>query len=321
MRNKLLAATVLILLGSATGQAARADDPGFSKQWNMGVIGIPNAWDIGTGEGIIIAVVDSGVDLTHPDLAPKIVPGTNFVNPGREPQDDHGHGTHVAGIAAAIANNGLGVVGVAPGARIMPVKVLDENIRGSKAAEGIRWAVDHGASVINLSLGDDTQALLGPSFSEAIEYAWSKGVICVAGAGNMYLLDSGYTDQPALVVSATDRNDGKPDYSSGVGSAKWGIAAPGGGSEIGPEEDKIFSTWRGNAYHYAQGTSMAAPHVAGAVAILRGLGLTPEQTIERLLETAKDVGAPGWDSTFGAGRLDVNAALSHPMKERGLRSS
>lgn len=321
-RAKLVVVTLLFHLNGAVGQATIENDPEFERQWNMRMIGAPSAWPSAAGGGITIAIVDSGVELAHPDLGPRVVPGANLVEPNREPDDDHGHGTHVAGIAAAVAHNGIGVAGVAPEASIMPVKVLDEDLVGSDEAviNGIRWAVDHGAGVINLSVGSRIQAVTGPAFREAIEYAWSKGVICVAGAGNMYVLGSGYANEGVLVVSATDRHDGKPDYSSAVGAAKWGIAAPGGGSELGAEEDKIFSTWRGGAYHYTQGTSMAAPHVAGAVAVLRGLGLSPEETVETLLETAEDIGPRGWDATFGAGRLDLEAAVSHVARARSSGS-
>ena len=310
MRTKALPFIILILVGGTGTSAAAPDDPGFAKQWNMRKIGIPSAWTVGNGEGVTIAVVDTGVNLAHPDLASKIVQGKNFVQDGRPPDDDNGHGTHVAGIAAALANNARGVVGVAPGARIMPVKVLDARMRGFDATEAIRWAVDHGADIINLSFSGSLQGVTGPPFDEAVRYAWSKGVICVAAAGNTYLFDSGYADDPVVVVTATNRHDRKPHYANAVGQAKWGIAAPGGGGELDPKEDRVFSTWRHNRYAYNHGTSMAAPHVAGAAAILRGLGLTPEQTVSRLLATAKDLGRPGWDSTFGAGRLDVAAAVS-----------
>ncbi|HYH27843.1 MAG TPA: S8 family serine peptidase, partial [Actinomycetota bacterium] len=132
-------------------------------------------------------------------------------------------------------------------------------------------------------------------------------------AGNDFVLSSGYADEPTLVVSATDRRDAKPSYSSGVGGARWGIAAPGGAGGTAPREDDVFSTYP-DGYAYMAGTSMAAPHVAGAVALLRSAGLSPQRTVDRLLSTAKDIGPPGRDSTFGAGRLNAGAAL------RGLGS-
>jgi subtilisin family serine protease len=306
---------IALVLASSPARAGQSD-PLRTKQWGLHKVEAPSAWATGRGKGVVIAIVDSGVDLRHEDLKGRLVAGHDFVDDDGTPQDREGHGTHVAGIAAAAAGNGRGVAGVAPGARIMPVRVLDEDGSGSAAdvAVGIKWAVDHGADVINLSLGDVGEPLFGPAFSSALDYAWSRGVIPVVSAGNEYLLSSGYADEPAIVVGATNRNDGKPEYSSGVGQAKWGMAAPGGaGSPLAPAEDDIVSThWRAgspNAYAYLAGTSMAAPHVSGAAAVLRGLGLTAQQTVTRLLETARDVGPAGRDSTFGRGRLDLAAAV------------
>src|SRR5205823_6398924 len=145
-------------------------------------------------------------------------------------QDAYGHGTHVTGIVAALAGNGKGVAGVAPGVKILPVRVLDDHGSGSldNVVAGIHWAVDHGAKVVNLSLGEDTQPLLGPAFGDALRWAWSKGAIPVVAAGNQFLTGSGLSDEPAMIVTATTRDDTKPTYSSGVGAAAWGIAAPGG---------------------------------------------------------------------------------------------
>ena len=303
--------------GAEPAQAA-VNDPGYPQQWGMKVIGAEQAWATGRGAGITIAVVDSGMFFGHEDFASgKILPGRNFIEDGKRPDDDVGHGTHVAGIAAASTNNGRGVVGVAPDAKILPVRVLENDGTGvgtgtaADVSAGIRWAVDNGAHIVNLSLGSQLQGILGASFVDAVRYAWDRGVICVVAAGNSFVTGSGFRNEPALVVSATNRNDTKPTYSSSVGQAKWGIAAPGGEGE---GADAILSTYwtpanEPNMYTRASGTSMAAPHVAGAAAILRGLGLTPQQTVDRLLGTAKDIGAAGPDSTFGAGRLDVAKAV------------
>jgi serine protease len=310
----LTAAAVVI----GAGTAWAANDPGFPRQWNMPLIGADSAWSVGTGQGITIAVVDSGVHLSQEDLTARLVPGRNFVTPNAQPQDDNGHGTHVAGIAAASLNNGRGVVGVAPSARIMPVKVLDRDGEGtySNAAAGIRWAVDNGAHVVNLSLGSTVATLTGsPSvFVEAIGYAWSKGVICVVAAGNDFVLSSDFAAQDAVVVSATTRNDSAALYSNGVGEAKWGLAAPGGAGTLSASDD-IFSTYwtstnKPNEYQYLAGTSMAAPHVAGALAVLRSLGLSPAKAIERLRTTAKDLGAAGRDNVYGDGRIDMAKATA-----------
>ncbi|MBW3667998.1 MAG: S8 family serine peptidase [Actinobacteria bacterium] len=333
LRRFLVCAAVLVLTaGAFTGMTpaqAAVNDPGYQYQWGMKIIGAEQAWATGTGAGTTIAVVDSGMFFGHEDYASgKILPGRNFIEDGQRPDDDVGHGTHVAGIAGASTNNGRGVVGVAPDAKILPVRVLelDEDdpahtvfgIRqGVGTAQdvnaGIRWAVDNGAHVVNLSLGNNVQGVVGSSFVDAVRYAWDRGVICVIAAGNSFATGSGFSDEPALVVSATNRRDGKPLYSSGVGQAKWGMSAPGGAGTEADVDDILSTYWEPddnpNTYAYAAGTSMAAPHVAGAAAILRGLGLTPQQTVDRLLATAKDIGSAGRDSTFGWGRLDLAKAV------------
>lgn len=316
-RLTLLAVGLGTLAVASIFPAQALNDPEYDKQWGLQVIGAKAAWDAGLlGEGVDIAIVDTGVHLDHQDLRANIGKGIDLVNNDDRAQDDNQHGTHVAGIAAASIDNG-GTVGVAPRARILPVKVLgaDGSGRGSDVSAGIRWAADNGAEVINLSLGEADQSLFGPSTQEAVKYAWSKGSICVFAAGNDFVLPSGFEDEPALVVSSTSRMDRESDFSNGVGNAMWGIAAPGGAesSVLDPATEDIFSTvWvsdaRRDTYRYLAGTSMAAPHVAGAAAVLRGAGLSPQQTVDRLLATAKDLGPPGRDSTFGAGRLDLAKA-------------
>ena len=320
-------ALALLLVSLTAVPAGAGSDPFRPQQWALDVVGAREGWRAGAGKGVTIAVVDTGVDLEHEDLADRLLRGRDFVD-GGAPQDEHGHGTHVAGIAAAAAGNGRGVAGVAPAASILPVRVLDENGSGSArdVARGIRWAVDRGARVVNLSLGDLGEPLFGPAFDEAIAYAWSRGAIAVVAAGNEYLLSSGYSDQDAIVVSATDREDRKPAYASGVGRAKWGMAAPGGAGETaGREEDDILSTYwrpgRRNAYAYLAGTSMAAPHVSGAAAVLLSRGLPPRETVRRLLRTAADLGAQGPDATFGHGRLDVAAAVEGLGRSAGAGES
>lgn len=314
-------AAAMVLVASSGARAA--NDPLLPRQWNMSLVGAPSAWATGTGKGITIAVVDTGVDIGHEDLKAKVVlPGRNFVTSGPA-YDDHGHGTHVAGIAAAMTNNGRGVVGTAPDAAILPVKVIDRDGNGtySDAMAAVRWAADNGAQVINLSLGSTVSSLTGSpnGFVEAIRYAWSKGAICVLSAGNDFVLSSDFGDEPALVVSATTRRDRAATYSNGVGEAEWGIAAPGGAAS-GNADDDILSTYWAHRdrtfpveygdYETAAGTSMAAPHVAGAAAVLRSLGLSPRQTVDRLLATAKDLGTKGRDNLYGHGRLDLAKAVA-----------
>jgi len=233
-------------------------------------------------------------------------------------QDDNGHGTHVAGIAAAGTGNGTGIAGVAPDARILPIKVLNGNGVGSvtDVASGIRFAADSGADVINLSFGEaSTSVDLASEFTDAIRYAWSRGSIPVVASGNDFVRASNFTSEPVIVVTASNRGDARPAYASGVGSALWGLTAPGGDGATagaGPgcvPESGIVSTYADNTYACLVGTSMSVPHVSGAAAVLRGLGLSPEEVVGRLLGSADDLGAPGVDTTYGAGRLNLARAV------------
>lgn len=339
LRRALLGATLAsaVLSGSAGADSGDpANDAGL--QWNLDRIGAEQAWSTATGEGTTIAVVDSGAALDHEDLAGKLVPGVACRDTGGDParctgapDDDDGHGTHVAGVAAAATGNGLGIAGTAPGARIMPVKVLFracETCQSTGEAEdvsaAVRWAADQGATVINLSLGSTTSAVFGEGFAEAVRYAWDRGAIPVVAAGNDYVLTADLGTAPAVVVSATDRDDRAPDYSNGVGDARWAVSAPGGDGSDTPESCSqegdprgILSTYRSatdpvTAYACLSGTSMAAPHVSGALAVLRSAGLPPAVAVQRLLDTAADLGDPGVDPLFGAGRIDVAAAVTGP---------
>ena len=332
---------------AAAQEPSTTSDPGRSRQWALDRIGAGGAWQVATGAGTTIAVVDSGIDVDHPDLRDKIDGTTDCVGRDDAPggcldgagADDAGHGTHVAGIAAAATDNREGVAGVAPAARLLAVRVLANSCppgadpggaaceaegTESDVAEGIRWAADRDADVINLSLGSVTQAVVGPgrAFAEALAYAWDRGSIPVLVAGNDLLLPGSIVDVPAVIVSATTRDDGRASYSSGVGSVRWAVAAPGGESDDAasceaPTPNGILSTFFRPApdgegtsgYACVAGTSMAAPHVAGALAVLRSAGLGPQEAVERLLATATDLGPTGPDSTFGAGRIDLAAAV------------
>jgi subtilisin family serine protease len=307
------------------------DDPYFAiEQWNLAQIGGPAAWDLTTGSAsVVIAVVDTGVDIGHPDLASKIVAGYDFVNLDTDPQDDEGHGSHVAGIAAAVSNNTVGVSGVSWGAAIMPVKVLDDSGSGytSDVAAGIAWAADHGARVINLSLG-------GPGASQtlqdAVDHAYSAGALIVAAAGNDY--SSGNpVNYPAACehvvgVAATNDQDGHASYSS---AGSWvDVAAPGGdptgSSDPNPRHWIMSTYWRGAvaasaepqaiqaAYERHAGTSMATPHVAGLAALVwsRHPEWTHDQVAWAIESTALDRGAAGRDDLFGWGRIDAGAAVA-----------
>ncbi len=330
-------ALALALVVALPGLAAASDDPFFSEQWSLGAIGAETAWNQGRGAGVTIAVVDTGVDLDHPDLVDKLVAGYDFVDGDSLPDDEgrpgctlprageartcdegRGHGSHVAGIAAASTGNGVGVAGVAPDARIMPVRVLDPDGTGnlSTVISGIKFAADNGADVINLSFGEAAKQVgLDRDFATAIRYAWSKGAIPVVAAGNSFVRSSGFTDEPAIVVTATNRAGGRPSYASGVGGAQWGMAAPGGDgstTEKCTPETGIVSTYADQLYACLAGTSMSAPHVSGAAAVLLSMGLSPQEVVDRLLASADDLGAPGRDATFGAGQLNLARAVEAP---------
>lgn len=335
------AALATVLLGApASGSAAPSGDPHLSKQWGLHRIGAPDAWATADGSGVLIAVVDSGVDLTHPDLADKIVsfPDADFVDPegicekGKSciqdgAQDQNGHGTHVAGIAAASTGNGIGVAGTAPGAKILPVRVLDAEGAGQtgRLARGIRYAADKKAQVINLSLSyrtADPDSLTGrlKPVRDAISYAVARGSIVVVAAGNesMPLCAEPSASQDVLCVGATDQSDMRAYYSNGDATQSRNfLVAPGGaGLTCGNE---IFSTYlRGaqtacsseSGYEGTSGTSMAAPFVSGVAALLVEQGLTNSEIVGCLLESAADLGAPGRDPIFGYGRLDAHRAVS-----------
>ncbi len=309
----LVCAVALVLVTPASALAS--NDPFFAQQWGLEIIGAETAWTQGRGAGTVIAVVDTGVDLDHEDLAGKVLTGASF--PSGSPQDDNGHGTHVAGIAAANTDNGIGIAGVAPDARILPVKVLNSSGSGNvtQVAQGIRFAADNGADVINLSFGEvSTDVDLSPVFTDAIRYAWDKGAIPVVAAGNDFVRSSSFTDEPVIVVTSIASDGTRPSYASGVGNARWGLAAPGGDGDPGSRDNAcdpdtaIVSTYTDPTYVCLVGTSMAVPHVAGAAAVLRSIGLTPEQVVAQLLATADDIGAAGIDATFGAGRLNLARA-------------
>lgn len=346
----LLLAATAALGGAASGSAGSsasaqsgADDPGLSRQWGLERIGAPAAWAAGyTGAGTTIAIVDSGVDPDHPDLRDKLggtaalvdcvghddVPSGCIEGSGG---DDAGHGTHVAGIAAASTGNGTGVAGVAPDARLLSVRALAQvcdterrcEAQGSTrdVAEAIRWAADHGADVINLSLGSATQQLLGPAFGDALQHAWDAGAIPVLAAGNTPLPVGSLFGIRAVLVAGTTNTDGRASYSGALGSVDWAVSAPGGEADDAASceaavPNGVLSTWvtvsggtSTPGYACVAGTSMAAPHVSGALAVLLGAGYDPGAAISRLIATADDLGPPGRDADFGSGRINLARAL------------
>lgn len=335
-----LAIGVLGLAMPAASGATAADDPVYSQglQWGLDRIGAPAAWATATGVGTTIAVVDSGIDLGHEDLQGQIVGQTSCIGANGDPrdcrgsaQDDNGHGTHVSGIAAAATDNGVGIAGVAPGARLLAVRALANDCSGTgctpsgtagDVSAGIRWAVSRGADVVNLSLGGGAlQAVGGCGFCAAIEEAWKAGTVVVVAAGNDAVLPSGFDDEPAVVVTATTRDDQLASYSSSssglLRKARWPVAAPGGEAETDPRDcgtggtpKGVLSTYWPGDYACLAGTSMAAPHVSGALAVLLSTGLRPQAAIDRLLATATDLGPSGRDDRFGYGRIDLARAVA-----------
>ncbi len=330
MRIRGLAPTLCAFLavGLVATTAGASNDADFAKQWGLAKIGAPEAWAYSTGQGVRVGIVDTGVDLTHEDLAGKVVAHTSCVGSGGaqarcagSAQDDQGHGTHVSGIAAARRDNSLGVAGVAPDAELVVAKALSAAGAGSEEdiVAAIKWVVDNGAKVVNLSLGDPNfvfTSLLGTSMKEGIDYAWAHGAVAVLAAGNTNLLglgSSNYGDLNALVVGATGPNDEMASYSSPLGDAKWAVVAPGGVGSGKPESDIYSTFWasgKTNQYRALAGTSMAAPHVTGAVAALIGKGYTPQTAVARLLETVNHNVSCGGDSAYCQGRLDLAKAVS-----------
>jgi serine protease len=327
---------------NAIAQAAFIpDDQYYYRQWDMPQVQMPAAWDVADGSGVTVAVIDTGVAYEDysiyaqaPDLEGTCFrPGYDFVkeNHDSHANDDYGHGTHVAGTIAQTTDNGVGVAGVAPGACIMPIKVLDSSGSGTQAdvSDGIRWATDHDANVINLSMEGGHLSVL----EDAIDYAISSGVVVVAAAGN------GGTNRiqcPAcypsvIAVGATDYNKNRSYYSNYGCSAQGGcldIVAPGGDTRVDHNGDgypdgilqqtfnftcdpRAPNDYTAFVYCLLQGTSMATPHVAGVAALLLSANpaLSVVETTNCLTSTALDRGAPGWDEEYGYGFLQARAAL------------
>ncbi len=274
------------------------DDPKFASAWHLPKIQAPTAWVGSQGAGIIVAILDTGVDASHPDLAGKLVPGWNAVDGSTDSADLNGHGTSVAGTAAATTNNGIGVAGVAGAAGIMPIRVSNRSdgwAYWSDIARALSWAAANGARVANISYGVTGSS----SVSSAAQQMRNQGGVVVVAAGNSGS-DPGHSDDPYLIsVSATNSSDGQPSWSS------YGyyvdVGAPGAG---------ILTTKRGGGYGSVSGTSFASPTTAGVVALIMAAnpGLSPKD-IEAILEdSAEDLGDAGWDTRYGYGR--VNAALA-----------
>ena len=284
---------------------ALPNDPLYPQQWGLSTVSAPAAWDTTVGTGTTIAIVDTGIDISHPDLSDRIVAGYNTLTDSSDAMDDNGHGTHMAGIAAATGFNDLGIIGVAPNAWLMPIKSLDSTGAGTYAdiAQGIVYATDHGAQVINLSLGG---AVDSSTLSTAVTYALDHGVVLVAAAGNDGFSVRAYpAAYPGVIaVAATDIGDSAATFSN-YGS--WiSLAAPGVG---------ILTTDISGGYSDSTGTSPASPFVAGAAALVLSLNpqLQPQEVAAILDLASDDLGAPGVDPHFGWGRLNVERAVTQAV--------
>jgi subtilisin family serine protease len=326
-------------LCAAPAAAGARTDPARAQQWALrgdGPMGAASAWARATSGAVTVAIVDTGVDLSHPDLAPNLwtntgeIPGNGIDDDGDgyvddvhgadvldgdgNPSDDNGHGTHIAGIVAARGDNGIGVTGVAWRARIMAVKVLDADASGdmSTVAQGVRYAVAHGARIVNVSLSGPTQ---GADIAAALDEARAAGVVVVAAAGNTREdLDvtpsyPAALDAPNLVtVTASDRRGALAPRAS-FGRSTVDLSAPG---------QDILSTARGGGYELRSGTSTAAAQVSGALALLAGArpGLGGEALRAALLGAARRTSLP-----VAAGALDIGAALRRLGARARSRSS
>jgi thermitase len=285
----------------------------ITNQWALYAISAPQAWDLTQGSSAcVVAVVDSGVNYNHEDLAGKVILGPDYVNNDNDPMDDFGHGTHVAGIIGASGNNAKGIAGMCWNCGIMAIKVLNAQDWGwySNYALGIMYAADHGAKVINLSLGgtDESQLL-----QDAIDYAYAKGCVVVASAGNNNSSTPVYPAacEHVISVAATNRHDAKTDYSD---FGPWvDVCAPGGDIEgdmsLGGSPSQIWSCGLDNSgYALHMGTSVAAPFVSGLAASILSIkpDLTPDEVKDIIKSTADDIGHP----ELGTGRINAYKALA-----------
>lgn len=314
------------------------NDPYYKYQWNFPLINVDTAWDTTTGEGVTIAIIDTGVAYKDyglyrkaPDLAnTRFVEGYNALKNNDQAYDNNGHGTHLAGIVAGSTNNGMGVAGIAYNASIMPIKVLDKNGNGTYAdiAEGIYWAVDNGADIINLSLGGNAASSV---LEDSIQYAFDNNVLIIAASGNSgvnsLMYPAAYNDR-VLSVGAVRYDVSRANYSNyGTGLM---LMAPGGDIDMdqnydGNPDGILQQTLRRSggyvypnqfSYYFYRGTSVASPHVAGVAALVKSLGINDSSEIRLILtSTARDLGVQGYDISTGYGLVDASAAVEKAQKQ------
>jgi len=296
----------LVLLPVNPRRADAAQDSVRVDQWQVTMLEAQKAWEYSTGAGVIVAVIDSGVTANHPDLRGHVLPGIDYVREGGDgTADEAGHGTTVAGLIAGSRDDAEGVVGLAPDAKILPVRVLDSSNQYKEplvVAEAIVWAVDHGASVINLSLGSEASAA---ALAEAIDYAFARDVVVVACVGNVVPHASPQiwhpAREPGVIAVSGVGTDGKAWRGSLIGKETV-LAAPAS-NLMGAKP---------NGYEWVNGTSFAAPLVSASAALVRSRypKMSAANVVQRLIITARDAGLPGRDSRYGFGIVDPVAALT-----------
>ncbi|MEU4472443.1 type VII secretion-associated serine protease mycosin [Micromonospora sp. NPDC023888] len=299
------AGLLAVLLAGAAAQPAVAA-PQRAEQWYLDELRIDQAHKLSTGRGVIVAVVDSGVDATHPDIRGQVLPGgRSYGASGDGRADEEGHGTHMAGIIAATNAAADGVDGIAPGARILPIKIKKGKGPASDRAQaqGIRMAVDGGATVINLAVGRPGAA--SPEEEQAIAYALERDVVVVASAGNTAMGENAVISPANVpgVIAVTGTTRGGGFWSGSVQGPESVVSAPGDGIlNIGPEQ----------GYGWGDGTSDSAAIVSGIAALIRSRypDLDAANVTNRIIRTARDAGPAGRDPQYGFGRVDPVAALT-----------
>jgi len=282
--------------------AVTPTDPYFSSEWHLAAIKAPDAWGITTGiASVVIGVIDSGADWDHPDLAPNLVTGHNFLTGTSTTQDNAGHGTSVSGSAATASNNGLGVAGVSWGNKIMPLQVLDATTPAydSAIANAITYAADHGVRIISISLAGTSPS---STLQTAIDYAWNKGTVTFAAAGNGSSSTPNYpaAGNNVVAVSASDVNGTFASFSN---YGTWiDVAAPG---------NNILTTKLGGSYSAWYGTSFSTPIAAAVGALVLSVkpGLSASALVSLLEKNADDLGTPGFDQYFGYGQVNAYKAV------------
>lgn len=285
---------------------ASVSDPFAGSQWHLGKIGAFDAWNLSQGSGVTIAILDTGVDASHPDLVSRLVPGWNFFNNSADTSDAYNHGTKVAGSAAAAMNNSIGVAGVSGQAKIMPIRISDATGYGSWSAmaQGLTYAADRGVRVANISY---SSAATSASVLSAAQYMKNKGGLVFVSAGNTGAVSATAQTTSAIVVGATDASDLRSSFSTFGPVVR--LAAPG---------SSIYSTTNGGGYAPVSGTSFSSPVAAGVAALVMAANpsLSSAQVEGILFSTAVDLGSAGRDDYFGNGRVNATAAVQAAMSSK-----